>query len=165
MYINLTTQRLNIKPITKNDALFILKLVNSEGWIKNIGDRNIKNIEKAKDYIESILNNNEYYYLVFEEKTTLRAIGIITFLKKPNNEYPDLGFAILPEYEKMGYAFEAANIYLNELIKQKVSDKILGITIPSNVKSIRLLQRLGFTFVKTEIQAEETLSIYSLNIV
>ncbi|WP_440881316.1 hypothetical protein [Tenacibaculum sp. C7A-26P2] len=46
------TERLCIIPTTENDARFIYELLNTPKWIKHIGDRGIKTIEHAKDYIK-----------------------------------------------------------------------------------------------------------------
>jgi len=45
------TERLIIKPTSTEDAEFILRLLNTPKWIKNIGDRNVKTVEDAKVYI------------------------------------------------------------------------------------------------------------------
>jgi [ribosomal protein S5]-alanine N-acetyltransferase len=160
MYLNKSSDRLNIKPISLEDQEFILNLVNSEGWLKNIGDRNIKNLEDVSKYIDKILSHESYFYNVVELKATHEKIGIITFLYRATQKYPDFGFAFLPEFENKGFAFEASKIYLNEIFRNSTLDKIIGITMPSNKKSIKLLKKLGFEFEKIIIENEEKLSIY-----
>ena len=100
MYKELETERLLIRPITTNDHEFILALLNSKGWLKYIGERNVRNSDEAKKYIQNILENKNFFYSVFEIKETKQAIGIITFLKRDNQEFPDMGFALLPDFEK-----------------------------------------------------------------
>ena len=114
MYLRIETERLIIRPIRIGDAEFIKALVNSDGWLKFIGDRNVSNKDDALRYIQKILDNENYYYSVFELKESGEAIGIVTFLKRDDEKFPDIGFAILPEYEKMGYAFEASYAYLEK---------------------------------------------------
>ena len=55
MYKEILTDRLLIRPITVGDANFIYSLVNSNGWLKYIGDRNIRNNQDAENYIQKIL--------------------------------------------------------------------------------------------------------------
>lgn len=38
------TERLILKPITLEDSDFVYELLNSEKWLKYIGDRNVKTI-------------------------------------------------------------------------------------------------------------------------
>ena len=47
----LETERLLLEPMTINEAPFILELYNSPNFIKFIGDRNIKSIDDAENYI------------------------------------------------------------------------------------------------------------------
>ena len=45
------SERLFLRPLTLEDGEFILQLLNTDGFIKYIGDRNVKTIEQAKDYL------------------------------------------------------------------------------------------------------------------
>ena len=67
---------------------------------------------------------------------------------------------MLPEYEKKGYAFEAANNYLMELNKNQIG-KIIAITKPDNKNSITLLKKLGLVFEKSYSENDEILDMYS----
>jgi RimJ/RimL family protein N-acetyltransferase len=160
MNLNLETDRLYIRPLLIKDVDFIIQLLNSKGWIQFIGDKNVKDIKAANDYIQRILLNNKYFYNVFEIKETNTPIGIVTFLFRENKNYPDIGFAMLPQYEKKGYAFEAANNYLEAFNKNQVG-KIIAITKPDNENSISLLKKLGLVFEKSYNENDEILDIYS----
>jgi [ribosomal protein S5]-alanine N-acetyltransferase len=164
MYKQLETARLLVRPIRLTDKEFILALVNSEGWLQFIGDRNINNLPDAEKYIQKILDNSNFFYSVFEVKETNQPVGIVTFLYRDNQEFPDIGFAVLPEFEKKGYTFEAVKKYFDEILSQGTVCNIIGITFPENEKSIRLLERLGLTFEKNFIKDDETLSLYSLTV-
>ena len=160
MNLNLETERLYMRPLMIKDVDFIIQLLNSKGWIQFIGDRNVKDIKAANEYIQRILLNKKYFYTVFEIKETNMPIGIVTFLYRENKNYPDIGFAMLPQYEKKGYAFEAANNYLKELNKNQVG-KIIAITKPDNENSITLLKKLGLVFEKSYSENDEILDMYS----
>lgn len=164
MYKELETNRLLIRPITLQDKEFILTLVNTQGWLKFIGNRNIKNSSEAEKYIQTIIENKNFYYNVFEIKETKYPIGMITFLNRGNQKFPDIGFALLPQYEKKGYTYEAGRRYLDEIITQKICTKVLGITMPENVNSIKLLERLGLVFQHNFSADNETLALYSITI-
>ena len=45
------TQRLVLCKLTLDDAPFIYKLVNDPDWLRYIGDRNVHNINDAKNYL------------------------------------------------------------------------------------------------------------------
>jgi RimJ/RimL family protein N-acetyltransferase len=161
MNLNLETDRLYIRPLIIKDVDFIIQLLNSKGWIQFIGDRNVKDIKAANNYIQRILLNNNYFYSVFEIKETNTPIGIVTFLYREDKNHPDIGFAMLPQYEKKGYAFEAVKSYLDTLKKNQVG-KITAITKPDNKNSISLLKKLGLVFEKSYIENDEMLDMYSI---
>ena len=60
----------------------------------------------------------------------------------------DLGFAYLPEYLGKGYALEAAQATLDYVKLKLAVSRIVAITMAENVRSIRLLKKLGFRYEK-----------------
>lgn len=144
------------------DAEFIIELVNSEGWLKFIGNRNISNTIDAKKYIQKILDNTKIFYNVFELKESQKAIGIVTFLEREGERFPDIGFALLPEFEKNGYTIEASKAYLKEIDTLNEYENIIAITLPDNQKSIRVLRKLGLKYQGDYKKGDETLSYHSL---
>jgi [ribosomal protein S5]-alanine N-acetyltransferase len=147
------TERLSILPLTKNDGPFIFELVNSDGWLKFIGNRNVRSEAEAIAYIERILGNKNISYWVVKLKENKESIGIVTFIQRDNLDHPDIGFAFLPRFSHKGYAYEATNVVLNKLIEEKSLSHILATTIPENISSIKLLEKLGLRFEK-EIEVD-----------
>lgn len=163
MKISYKTTRLLLRELTTADAAFILELVNTDGWIQFIGDRNVKSPEDAGNYIQKILGNPDVKYRVVTLQDTETAIGLITFIKRNYLDHPDIGFAFLPAYGKQGYAYEAASEVLNDLLEQADHTTILATTIPENSASIRLLKKLGLSF-SGEINNEGLLlHLYAIN--
>ncbi|MBI2730086.1 MAG: GNAT family N-acetyltransferase [Sphingobacteriales bacterium] len=145
MLTAMETERLVIEPITLNDNLFILELLNTEGWIKFIGDRNVHSPEDATQYIQRILNNPKFNYFVFRLKENNIPIGLVTFLQRDDLDYPDIGFAMLPAYSKKGFSYEASKKVMDEIINSGKHEKVLAITLKDNYQSIRLLEKLGLS--------------------
>lgn len=82
-------------------------------------------------------------------------VGICGFAKRDYLDSPDLGFAFLPMHEGNGYAYEAALScinYANNVLKFKT---ITAITVKSNLRSIRLLEKLKMKFDKTISSPED----------
>lgn len=162
MYLNLETERLRIRPIELSDAAFIFDLVNTEGWLTYIGDRNIFDTDAAEKYIQKIRDTPKYHYHVFELKDSGQAIGVVTFLHREDQQYPDIGFAMLPAFERKGYAHEAARAYLREILKSGHYKNIIAITLPENLASIGLLVKLGLSYQYAISREHQTLSLFSL---
>lgn len=141
------TTRLRLREYTREDAAFIYKLMNSEGWLKYIGDRNIKTVENAEVYIEKYYlpsyEINGYGALMVILKESGKPIGSCGLYKRENLQHPDIGFAFLPEYIGNGFGFESANAVLKFAKVSLNIQTILGFTLPDNLASIKLLEKLG----------------------
>jgi len=147
--VNIETERLQLREYTLSDAPFIFKLMNSEGWLKNIGDRNIKTLEDAEAYMQkNYLSSYEKHgfgpYLVTlkEDGTPIGSSGLY---KRDNLEFPDVGFAFLSEFNGKGYAFESTQSVMKFAAEKLKLQTIVGITLQENVSSIKLLKKLGLS--------------------
>lgn len=157
---NIATDRLSINLISQSDSDFIFMLVNSPKWLEYIGDRNVKSGADAKRYVENIMGADNLCYWVVKLKENDQPIGIVTWLKRPHLELPDIGFAFLPEFEGFGYAYEAVSKILSLVCSEGC--ELLAISIPSNTRSIRLLEKLRFQFYRETEVDHVTLHVYRL---
>ena len=144
----LTTERTIIERISLEDADFILALVNSPGWIRFIGDRDISNLDDARRYLQdgflkSCRDNGFGYYSV-RLACTLEPVGICGFLKRPYLDNADFGFALLPDYFGRGLAYEACRAVLAYGARAFAFPVLDAVTVPDNLRSMRLLEKLGF---------------------
>lgn len=158
-----TTHRLMLNRLCPNDNAFIFELLNSEGWKQFIGERNIHTIEDADSYIEKITNNPNVVYWVVQLLDTNIRVGLITLIKRDYLEHHDIGFAFLPQYAKNGYAFEATQTVMDDLLADGNHHTLLAITLPDNAPSINLLEKLGLTFVKEFENEREQLGLYAIH--
>lgn len=155
----LETERLELYTISPADAPFIYRLLNDPDWLRFIGDRNIKNPEDAKRYIEQkMMPSYQAYgfgfYLVKLHETDT-SIGVCGLVKRAFMEHVDIGFAFLPEFRGNGYAFEAASAVLDYGKNELEINPIVAITAPENARSIKLLEKLGLKFSKIIPYANE----------
>ena len=157
------TQRLNIEKLQIADFTFIKELVNTEGWIKFIGDRNVRSDDDAKDYISKILENSNIHYWVARLKFELLPIGIVTFIKKDYLPYWDIGFAFLSSYMGKGLAFEVVSAALKKILVEYNKEPILATTNKHNSSSIRLLKKLGFTYERELKNDGKILQVYKIS--
>lgn len=156
----ITTGRLVLDQLSNDDNDFILKLVNTSGWIEFIGDKRIYSLNDAAAYIQKINANQNTIYWTVKLKDTLTSIGLVTFIKRDYLPHHDLGFAFLPNCNSKGYAYEATNGVLTYLMKNKLFITILAITLPHNTRSINLLQKLGFQYKKEVKNETDVLHVY-----
>ena len=74
-------------------------------------------------------------------------IGICGLIKRDYLPHPDLGYALLPQYEGQGYAIEAAAAVMQYAKDELRIPVVAAITTDDNVPSLRLLFKLGFNFI------------------
>jgi RimJ/RimL family protein N-acetyltransferase len=148
----LETERLRLRELTLDDTAFIIELVNSPGWLKFIGDRNVKSEEQAKAYLQNgplkSYRENGFGLSLVETKEGNRKIGMCGILKRDTLEHPDIGYALLPEFTGNGYAFEMAHAMLQYATGQLKLPTICAITVPENARSIKILEKLGLRNMK-----------------
>jgi ribosomal-protein-alanine N-acetyltransferase len=155
---SLQTARLSLSALTETDAGFILQLVNTEGWLAFIGDRNVHTEEDALVYVKKIIADPNYKYWVVRIKNTAEPIGTVSFIQRNYLDHPDIGYAFMPHFGKKGYALEAASAVMDHLVADPAISTILATVRPGNVNSIRLLEKLGLHFVKQiEVDGNEPL--------
>ncbi len=157
-----STSRLLLNKLALTDIELIFELVNTPGWIKFIGDRNIKSKEDAEAYIQKLVNNPAINYWVVKIRDQHISIGIVTFIKRDYLNHHDIGFAFLPGYARQGYAYEASAVVLNDLMKDPAHAQILATTMKENSNSIRLLEKLGFRFNNEIKMEDEVLLVYAV---
>lgn len=151
----ITTDRHTIRPLEESDSHFILELLNTEGWLRYIGNRNINSEADALSYIRRINENPNAVYWVIVLKENHTAIGLVTLIQRDYLEFRDIGFALLPAYSNQGHAYEATKAVLAHL-----NESITAITLSENKASIKLIERLGFKFDKIIERENEKLSLY-----
>ena len=146
----LETDRLVLRHLTTHDAEFILRLVNEPSFIANIGDRGIRSLEGASTYlldgpIKSYAAHGHGLYLL-ALKQSLEPIGVCGLLKRAEFDDVDVGYALLPEFWSQGFASEAVSAVLQFASTSLGAPRTLGLVSPENVRSIKLLEKLGFEF-------------------
>lgn len=143
----LNTPRLIMRCLTEADAAFMLALLNDPQFIHNIGDRGIRSLEQAAQYItagpQASYQQHGFGLLAIQLKDTDTLIGICGLIQRDNLEAPDLGYALLPAYTGCGYATEAAAAAVQWA--QSLNMPLLyAVVSMHNMGSQHLLGKLGF---------------------
>lgn len=146
----LETERLSLRQLTVDDAPFMLALLNEPSFLRFIGDRGVRTLAQARDYLLNgpMASYARWGYGLYlaELKTDQTPIGICGLVKRDFLPDPDIGFAFQPAFWSKGYAFEAASAvltYAREVLQLK---RIAAIVAPDNERSVRVLEKLGLRF-------------------
>lgn len=146
----LETERLLLRPFTTDDAPFVLTLLNEPSFLRFIGDKKVRNLEDARQYLLTgpiaTYERHGFGLLLVELKDSKIPAGMCGLLKREDLPDPDIGFAFIPDYWGKGFALEAATAVMNDARERLKLTKILAIVSPDNDSSIKLLERLGLSF-------------------
>ena len=146
----LETPRLVLRQFNRDDAGFILELVNDPDWLRFIGDRGVHNLDDARGYIErgpmAMYARHGFSLYCVELKADATPIGMCGLLKRDTLEDVDIGFAFLPRFRSRGYAREAAQATLSYGADVLRLRRIIATTTPDNDASGVLLGKIGLRF-------------------
>lgn len=143
----LRTERLILRHLTEDDAPFILELLNEPGFIGNIGDRGVRDLDGARRYVTEGpgASYQKYGYGLWAtvRRDTGEVIGICGLVKREGLEDADVGYAFLERAWGRGYAQEAAAATVAHAREVIGLAKVVAITTPTNLGSIAVLEKIG----------------------
>jgi RimJ/RimL family protein N-acetyltransferase len=162
----ITTPRLALRRFVPDDAPFMLALLNDPGWIRFIGDRQVREVEPARAYLgERVIAQYDrlgFGLWLVARKADGEPMGMCGLVKRDSLDDVDIGFALLPLFRGQGYAFEAAEASLAYARDMLALPRVLAIAVPENTDSIRLLEKLGLRFERSMTSpVGEALNVYT----
>jgi RimJ/RimL family protein N-acetyltransferase len=143
------TQRLVLRQLDLNDADFILELLNEAAFLQYIGDKGVRTLADAREYIlKGPIDSYErhgfgLYAACLVDGTRT---GICGLVKRDGLEDVDVGFAFLSRHWSNGYAVESAAAVLAHASRVLRLRRIVAITAPDNLGSIAVLEKIGLKF-------------------
>ena len=155
----INTERLLLTPMTLKDAPFVLELLNTKEWLENIGQRNVHSISDAEQYIQKKMilhyeKNGYGNYLMSRIEDGVK-IGCVSLYNREDVEGVDIGFAMLPQFVRKGYAYEGSRAIMSLASSEFDLATICAFTSKDNLASQKLIERLGMKFEKTILFGEE----------
>lgn len=148
----LETERLTLRRLSVEDSQFILELLNDPSWLRFIGDKGVRTLDSARDYIlkgpVDMYERLGFGLYLTELKNGNISVGLCGLIKRDSLEDVDIGFALLPEFRGKGYAYEAASAVMAYGKTVLGLDRIVAIISADNDSSAKLLEKLGLRFKK-----------------
>ena len=153
------TARLRLTPMALKDAPFVLELLNTKEWVENIGQRNVHSISDAEQYIQKKMilhyEKNGYGNYLMTRAEDGAKIGCVSLYNREDVEGVDIGFAMLPQYCRKGYAYEGSKAIMNLGKSEFGLTSVCAFTSKGNIASQKLIERLGLKFERTILFGEE----------
>ena len=142
-----TTDRLAVRRLALDDAPFILELLNEPGWLEHIGDRGVRTLDDARQYLcdgplaSYAAHGHGLYHVAL--RATGEPVGMCGLLRRDGLDAPDLGYAVLARHAGHGYATEAARATLAHAAGDLGLARVVAITSEANAASQRVLAAVG----------------------
>ena len=146
----LETKRLILRHFCIDDAVFVLQLLNEPSFIEHIGDKGVRNIEQARQYLVDgpISSYERFGYGLYrvELRGYGEVIGMCGLVRRARLDDADIGYALLKRYWSHGYARESAGAVLEHARDKLGLDRVVAVVSPGNLSSIRLLESIGLAY-------------------
>jgi [ribosomal protein S5]-alanine N-acetyltransferase len=144
----LTTERLILREITKDDAKEVLYLRSDDEVMRYIDRPRAETIEDALVFMgrveDGIKNNNGINWgMTLKNDNTL--IGIISFWRIEKENYrAEIGYMLSPRFHRMGLMQEAITVCIDYAFNVLKLHSIQGNINPANTASASILEKNGF---------------------
>jgi ribosomal-protein-alanine N-acetyltransferase len=144
----LTTERLVLRQMTKEDANDVLLLRADESVSKYIARKPYTMLEEVYSFIDKItkgITNNECGYWAIALKSTNNLIGTACIWHiNMENSRAEIGYELHPSHQKKGIMQEALPILIEYAFEIMKLHSLEANVYPENAASIKLLEKNGF---------------------
>lgn len=163
----LTTERLILRCISQDDAES-LTILRSDNEVNKYLDRpKVTTLNDSQLFIQKILRGviekTNYYWIITqkEDELLIGAIGFWNF--SADKKTAEIGYELLPFYHGKGIMKEAILSVIEFGFKHLGLLKFLAFPKENNLKSIKLLKKVGFSEdVSYKNEADEDLKYYKV---
>jgi ribosomal-protein-alanine N-acetyltransferase len=144
------TSRLRLRPIDRNDGSRLLQLSSNPKVMKHInGGKTLSEKEIEVDLQNRLGALTDLFgYWMIESLEEEEFIGWVALKKLEKTEKIEVGYRLLEEHWGKGYAFEAASELLKYAFLRLHLKEVVAVTLEENVRSLRVLEKLGMKYKK-----------------
>ncbi len=149
----LETPRLALREMTPEDAESAYLLNSDPEVLKYTGDDPFQSVEEARDFLGKYESYKKYGFgrwaMILKE--TGEYLGWCGLKYTPELDEFDIGYRLMKKFWGKGYATEAAEACLELGFSQFGMKSIVGRAMPANSASVRILEKIGLTYLENRI--------------
>lgn len=161
----LETERLVIRRFTDSDVADIFRMRSDEEIMRFIGDTH-DSPEASADWMKLIsrpLDSEGVGYRALEERDSGAVVGWCGLWRLTETGETEVGYAITRSRWGKGYATEAAFAVVDNAFRDLGFEEIVAVAYPENSASIRVMEKLGMSFVRIGTFYGKRLAQYSVS--
>ena len=155
------TNRCMIREMTEEDLDAVYEVYAAPSitrYMEGLYENREEELEYIRSYIQNAYAFWGYGTWVIERMTDHKIIGRVGFNLRDGYEDVELGFVIMEEEQRKGYAYECCKVVLNLGKEEYEFENIQALVKEGNEASIGLCKKLGFEFQgKVQEEGEEYL--------
>ncbi len=149
----LETARLIIRPFTLDDLETLIELRSDEEVMKYLGGAQMKSRELCERRLQFYVECDEklgYGMSLMYLKSSGELVGWSGLQPLEDTGETEVGYALKKTFWRQGLGFECAKAWLTYGFNNLGLKRIVAITVPQNLGSRRIMEKLGMTYEKTE---------------
>ena len=163
----ITTERLYLEKIKEYHFENLYSLLSNkevQKYFSSTFDR-----EETKEFYDKIqkrYKDDGYCFLAVMKKQNNEFMGICGLLKQiiDNKVETEIGYRFLNRHWGNGYATEAVNGCVRYVTEKQLFKKLVILSVPQNIPSIKVAERAGFSYLKDTTFHGLTHGIYMLKL-
>lgn len=144
------TERLILRPFRMEDAEDAFEYLKAP-TVNCFACMKLNSVDEAREEMKKRINETEYWFAI-TLKDTGKVIGEIDAYPESGEQHSDENapqdqfspcWMLNQDYQKKGYAYEAAHAFFDYLFREKDARRIYAYTEDYNIPSQRLCEKLG----------------------
>lgn len=158
------TERLILRPFTKDDTEAVYAMRSDAGIMRFIREPQ-KTLTETENWIRLVSSrwqDEKIGFCAVIEKSSGKLIGWCGLWRLKETGEIEIGYAISAEYQGLGLATEAAQVFLKYGFEEINAEKIVAVAHPDNKSSRRVMEKLGMKFEKIGKFYGTNLAYYSI---
>jgi RimJ/RimL family protein N-acetyltransferase len=146
------TERLALRACTGADGAFLAQLYADPDVARFVGGDRLtpRAAQQQADKFSSVWDAHGYGQSILLDHVDGRPVGRVGLHPWPEWGELELGWVLARRSQGQGLASEAARAWLDWARRSRVASYLTAVIHPDNAASIRLAERLGFTFDRTD---------------
>lgn len=166
MNLLLETQRLFLEPV-RDDELEILHHIFTDEYVRRyLCDNRIWSVEQVKEMLDEsqrLFTEEKFGIWLIKTKCDRQAIGFVCLWYFFDESQAQLGYALLPDATKQGFATEAVLKICEYAFEQLGYEYLIASCDRPNLESQKLAQRIGMIFSEERTINDNPTVFFRLN--
>ena len=153
-HIIIETERTIIRRFNEGDYQAVFEFGSNKEVNNYTGDITLESLQHAKEIIANVWLSDYQKYgygrwaVIYKAENKIIGFAGLKYLPEINET--DIGFRFLPEYWGIGIATEVSKEIIKYGFTKLNLTKIIGIAMPENIASCKVLEKIGLKFEKID---------------